>query len=68
MGTAAPVVVTGCPGCRMQIAESLRRAGSDAVVLHTVQVLAERWICGLRIAECEMDRVRGPGARVQEKN
>ncbi len=40
MGTAAPVVVTGCPGCRMQLAESLKRAGSDAVVLHTVQVIA----------------------------
>jgi glycolate oxidase iron-sulfur subunit len=39
LDTAAPVVVTGCPGCRMQLAEALKRAGSDAVVLHTVQVI-----------------------------
>jgi glycolate oxidase iron-sulfur subunit len=45
--TAARVVVTGCPGCRMQLAELLKRAGSDAVVLHTVQVIAE----AMRIAE-----------------
>jgi glycolate oxidase iron-sulfur subunit len=42
MGTAAPIVVTGCPGCRMQLAESLKRAGSDVVVLHTVQIMAMR--------------------------
>jgi len=54
--TAAPIVVTGCPGCRMQLAEALKRAGSDAVVLHTVQVIAMRIAlgnaeCGIRIAE-----------------
>lgn len=38
--TRTEVVVTGCPGCRMQIADSLRRAGSQAEVVHTVQVLA----------------------------
>jgi glycolate oxidase iron-sulfur subunit len=63
MGTAAPVVVTGCPGCRMQLAESLKRAGSDAVVLHTVQVIAE----AMRIADCGMEmtgsRVQGTGSR-----
>ncbi len=42
INTTAPIVVTGCPGCRMQLAEALRRAGSDAVVLHTVQVIAMR--------------------------
>ena len=41
MTTGARRVVTGCPGCRMQIADSLRRAGSPASVVHTVQVLAE---------------------------
>jgi len=52
--TGASLVVTGCPGCRMQITEALRRAGSDAEVVHTVQVLeaalpsAE---CGMRSAE-----------------
>lgn len=39
--TGASTVVTGCPGCRMQIADALHRAGSDAEVLHTVQVLEE---------------------------
>jgi len=42
MGTAASIVVTGCPACRMQLAESLKRAGSDVVVLHTVQLIAMR--------------------------
>jgi glycolate oxidase iron-sulfur subunit len=37
--THADVVVAGCPGCRMQIADSLRRVGSKAAVLHTVQVI-----------------------------
>ncbi|HWR73399.1 MAG TPA: (Fe-S)-binding protein [Nitrospirota bacterium] len=37
--TGASMVITGCPGCRMQIADSLRRAGSHAVVVHTVQVV-----------------------------
>jgi glycolate oxidase iron-sulfur subunit len=58
IGTAAPVVVTGCPGCRMQLAESLKRAGSDAVVLHTVQMIE------MRISECGMrnEEKKGPGA------
>ncbi len=42
INTTAPIVVTGCPGCRMQLAEALKRAGSDAVVLHTAQVIAMR--------------------------
>ena len=56
MGTEAPIVVTGCPGCRMQLAESLKRAGSDAVVLHTVQIIA------MRIAEIKGSRGQGSGA------
>lgn len=39
IATGARTVVTGCPGCRMQISEALRRAGSDIVVVHTVQVI-----------------------------
>jgi glycolate oxidase iron-sulfur subunit len=39
--TSASVVATGCPGCRMQISDALRRAGSDVTVLHPVQVLEE---------------------------
>ena len=41
IATRADAVVTGCPGCRMQIADGLRRAGSDIAVLHTVQVIEE---------------------------
>jgi glycolate oxidase iron-sulfur subunit len=48
IATQASVVVTGCPGCRMQIADSLRRAGSDVEVVHSVQVIAG----ALRIADC----------------
>ena len=57
--TAAPIVVTGCPGCRMQLAEALRRAGSDAVVLHTVQVILE----AMRNVEMKGSRGQGSGAR-----
>jgi glycolate oxidase iron-sulfur subunit len=39
MASGASLVVTGCPGCRMQITDALRRAGSDIGVVHTVQVL-----------------------------
>jgi len=39
ISTGAPVVATGCPGCRMQITDALRRAGSEAKVLHTVQIV-----------------------------
>jgi glycolate oxidase iron-sulfur subunit len=45
--TRTEVVVTGCPGCRMQIADSLKRAGSQAEVVHTVQVLANA--CGAEV-------------------
>lgn len=41
VGTRTEIVVTGCPGCRMQIADSLRRAGSEIQVVHTVQVIAQ---------------------------
>jgi Fe-S oxidoreductase len=41
IASGAPTVVTGCPGCMMQLTDALRRAGSDADVVHTVQVIAE---------------------------
>jgi len=47
IATRAAVVATGCPGCRMQIADALRRHGSDIVVAHPVQLLEE----ALSIAE-----------------
>jgi glycolate oxidase iron-sulfur subunit len=39
--TKADAVVTGCPSCRMQIADSLRRAGSGIEAIHTLQLLQE---------------------------
>jgi len=54
--TGASTVVTGCPGCRMQIADALQRAGSFADVVHTVQLLEEALLnaeCGVRNAELE---------------
>jgi glycolate oxidase iron-sulfur subunit len=41
MATGASAVVTGCPSCRIQITEALRRAGSHIDVVHTVQILEE---------------------------
>ncbi len=48
--TGAAAVVTGCPGCRMQLANALQSAGSNVEVLHTVQVLEEA-IYGCRMPE-----------------
>lgn len=39
--TGASAVVTGCPGCRMQITEALRRVGSNIDVVHSVQIVEE---------------------------
>jgi len=41
IATAVSTVVTGCPGCRLQIADSLRRKAVDIEVVHTVQLLEE---------------------------
>ncbi|HTG00517.1 MAG TPA: (Fe-S)-binding protein, partial [Nitrospirota bacterium] len=46
IAAGAPVVVTGCPGCRLQIGNALRRAGADIDVLHTVQVIDEALAMG----------------------
>jgi glycolate dehydrogenase iron-sulfur subunit len=41
IATGAEIVATGCPGCRMQITDALRRAGSDVTVVHPIQILEE---------------------------
>ncbi len=46
--TGASAVVTGCPGCRMQITEALRRAGSHIDVVHTVQIVEEALVSAER--------------------
>ena len=40
MQTAADAVVTGCPGCMMQLADGLKQQGAKTRVLHTLEVLA----------------------------
>jgi glycolate oxidase iron-sulfur subunit len=52
VATRAAAVVTGCPGCRMQIANALKSAGSDVEVLHTVQVLEEA-LLGCRVSDTQ---------------
>ena len=60
IATRAAVVATGCPGCCMQIADALRRHGSDIGVVHPVQLLEE----ALTGAELESTgpRVKEPGS------
>jgi glycolate oxidase iron-sulfur subunit len=48
IASGATVVATGCPGCMLQISDSLRRAGSDIEVLHTVQVVERALVSGGR--------------------
>ena len=57
IATGASAVVTGCPGCRMQIAEALKRVGTKIEVLHTVQVVEE----ALRNAQAARSRRRTTG-------
>jgi glycolate oxidase iron-sulfur subunit len=38
--TGADIVATGCPGCRSHLTDVLRRGGSGARVVHTVELLA----------------------------
>jgi len=35
------IVATGCPGCKIHIEDSLHRAGYNAKVMHTVELLEE---------------------------
>jgi glycolate dehydrogenase iron-sulfur subunit len=54
IATEAAAVVTGCPACRMQLANALTRTGAEIEVLHTVQVLEEALSnaeCGIRMAD-----------------
>lgn len=40
--TGAEAVVTGCPGCMMQLSDGLKQHGSDQEVVHTLEVLARK--------------------------
>jgi len=40
VATGADAVVTGCPGCIMQLSDGLKQAGDKTRVLHTVELLA----------------------------
>jgi glycolate oxidase iron-sulfur subunit len=51
IATQTAVVVTGCPGCSMQIANALMLAGSNVKVMHTVQLLEK----ALLIEKCRLD-------------
>jgi glycolate oxidase iron-sulfur subunit len=38
--TGAEAVVTGCPGCMMQLSDGLNRRGMQTRVMHTLELLA----------------------------
>jgi glycolate oxidase iron-sulfur subunit len=38
--TGAEAVVTGCPGCMMQLSDGLNRKGTQIKVIHTLELLA----------------------------
>lgn len=40
--TGADAVVTGCPGCIMQLSDGLKQGGNKTKVLHTVELLARK--------------------------
>ena len=40
--TGADAVVTGCPGCMMQLSDGLKQAGARTRVLHTLELLARK--------------------------
>lgn len=40
--TGADVVVTGCPGCMMQLSDGLKQRGTRTRVMHTLEILARR--------------------------
>jgi glycolate oxidase iron-sulfur subunit len=40
LATGASAVVTGCPGCMMQLSDGLKQHGSKTRVLHTLELLA----------------------------
>lgn len=40
--TGADAVVTGCPGCMMQLSDGLKQRGAKTRVMHTLEVLARK--------------------------
>jgi glycolate oxidase iron-sulfur subunit len=40
--TGAAAVVTGCPGCMMQLSDGLKQVGAKTRVMHTLEVLARK--------------------------
>ena len=40
LDTGASAVVTGCPGCMMQLSDGLKQHGSRTQVLHILEILA----------------------------
>ncbi|HEX9022875.1 MAG TPA: (Fe-S)-binding protein, partial [Geobacteraceae bacterium] len=40
MNTGADAVVTGCPGCMMQLSDGLKQCGAGTKVMHTLEFLA----------------------------
>lgn len=40
--TGADAVVTGCPGCMMQLSDGLKQGGARTRVLHTLEILARK--------------------------
>ncbi|MCM2359133.1 MAG: (Fe-S)-binding protein, partial [Geobacteraceae bacterium] len=40
--SGASAVVTGCPGCMMQLSDGLKQRGAKTRVLHTLEILARR--------------------------
>jgi glycolate oxidase iron-sulfur subunit len=40
--TGAEAVITGCPGCMMQLSDGLKQHGSSVKAVHTVEVLARK--------------------------
>lgn len=56
--TNADLVVTGCPGCRLQITDSLRRRGRGQQVRHTVEILGEAVASGAAVTAAPAVRLR----------
>jgi len=40
--SGAEAVVTGCPGCMMQLSDGLKQQGAKTRVMHTLEILARR--------------------------
>lgn len=40
--TGAEAVVTGCPGCMMQLSDGLKQSGAQTRVMHTLEILARK--------------------------